>query len=158
MFIDLPCNVLVPARNARKGPKVPALKVRDHSRLYLGVDGHCVGLAKIIGPMTEHLVNVPEGVMTVERTLGEFFVLNRVACPGHFRAGEPTNIRMKVARFAGIEIFAVMEEVPDDSAYRARLGLFEVDVGELVSGVGDEYASEAVLNILEIRPSSKLTE
>jgi hypothetical protein len=97
-------------------------------------------------------------VLTVVRTLGEDAILRRVVRPSKLRFRHPSNRSVKVGRLTRIEIFPVMEEVPDDGAYESGLGLFEVDVGELVAGVGDKDGSEDVLNILEIRSSSELTK
>lgn len=95
-------------------------------------------------------------MLTVVRTLGEDAILRRVARPSKLRFRHPSNRSVKVGRFAGIEIFPVMEEVPYDGAYESGLGLFEIDVGEFVSRVGDKDGAEDILNVLEISSSSEL--
>jgi hypothetical protein len=63
---------------------------------------------------------------------------------------------MEITGLAGVEILGVAEDIPAQSSYIAAIGLLEIDVGELHSGVGDEDAAETLFNVLEISTSSKV--
>ena len=165
MIVPVVRGSVVPIRAAddREGVEVSMLKILNDRRLHLGVFGHSSGSAIIIGAMAELLSKLAVRVLAIGNLLCNFSVLLGVTSPRKIRPGHPAYGGVKVAGLAGAkvtagEILAVLlnEQIPADGADVSGVALLEVEVGELVAGVGYKDGAEFSVDVLEVAASSKI--
>src|SRR6266481_6708920 len=95
-------------------------------------------------------------MLPIEGLICNVSITFKSACPSKLCPGESTDGCVEITRFTGIEVPSVSEEIPFNGSDKSALRLFEVDVGEFHSRIGDERASQTLLEILEISSSSKV--
>ena len=118
--------------------------------------GHFVGLALVVGSVPKAFRSVPKVKLTVKMAVSNSAVITELSSKGELSKSNAGDRSVKVARLTSIKVFTVSKKVPLNCADGAGVGLFEVDVAELVSGVGDEDGTESILNVLEICPCPKI--
>lgn len=139
--------------------KVTILELGNKLLIELCMLCHCKGLAVIVSSMTEDLCHVSIRMLSIEWLLSNFTIALNVAGPGKLLSPcKPTYRSVEVSGFASVKVTPVFEEVPFDCSDETRFSLFKVDVGELVSVVCDEDASESLLDILKIPSSAEVAK
>src|SRR5690606_3006860 len=136
----------------RKSLEVFALESLNDVDFYLGVSCHCGRGAEVICPVAKFLRHISVRVLTVERLFRDFLVLFEIARPAQSRPDHTSNLCMKIAGLAGIEVAPgnfwpklVVENLIETGADVSCVGLFQIHVDEYLAGISLEYCPKAVL-------------
>src|SRR5258705_10463843 len=85
------------------------------------------------------------------------FISLEITCPRKFGPTYPSNCCMHISRFNCIKISPIFEKIPLYRPHAVALAALGVELGKLVSVIGDENRSQSLFDILEITPSAELT-
>src|SRR2546421_9666453 len=96
--------------------------------------------------------------MTIVGKLSQYLISFRITHPSQGRPTELGNISMEISRFTCVEVSPVVESIALNGSNNTTLSLLCIKITHLHSWIGDEDASEGLLNILEICPRPKLRE
>jgi len=80
-------------------------------------------------------------MLPIEGLVCNVSITFKSACPSKLCPSESTDGCVEITRFTGIEVSSISEEIPFNGSDESALRLFEVDIGELHFGVGDERSA-----------------
>src|SRR5882724_747672 len=132
----------------RESVEVFRLEFDDDWLGEVGLEGEGCWLASVVGAMTELFAHETVRVMTVVGSFSDCFISLKIACPTQSWPTDSSHCRVDISRFNSIEVSPVIEKVSFYCSYYVRLPCLGVELGELPSPIGDEYASKTFLHVL----------
>ena len=129
----------MPLRYAGEGAVILGLEVGDDLEGESGLGGDFCVSSFVVLAVPNLFAHETVRIMSVVWRFCEMLIVPEVTSPSQVRPYEASNCCVHVSRLHGVEVFGVMEDVPDAGADAVGLSGFGVELGEFETGVGDEY-------------------
>src|SRR5882724_6833895 len=132
----------------RESVEVFRLEFDDDWLGEVGLEGEGCRLASVVASVSKLFTHKSICIMPVVYLFGDLFISAEISGPSEIRPADTSHCCMHVSRFNSIEVSPVIEKVPFYCSYYVRLPCLGVELGELPSPIGDEYASKTFLHVL----------